>query len=85
MDEPRDEELPPSEAARARRRDHDAAAHERAGMRSGLAKGFKQILDAQVRRARDARTHRTPDELAEGEGPERPAPKKGRWRRQGGG
>lgn len=53
-DEPRDDELPPSEAARARRRDHNSSAHERAGMRTGLAKGFKQILDAQARRSREA-------------------------------
>ncbi len=46
------DELPPSEAARARRRDHDAGADARSGMRTGLAKQFKQVLDAQVRRAR---------------------------------
>jgi len=50
-DEP--DTLPPAEAARARRRDHDAAAAERAGMRTGLAKQFKQVLDAQARRGRD--------------------------------
>lgn len=38
------------EVARARRRDHDLSAPARAGMRSGLAKGFKQILDARVKR-----------------------------------
>lgn len=48
------DDLPPTEAARARRRDHDAAAAERSGMRTGLAKQFKQVLDAQVKRARDA-------------------------------
>jgi len=48
------DELPPSEAARARRRDHDAAAAERSGMRTGLAKQFKQVLDAQVKRGRAA-------------------------------
>ena len=47
------DDLPPSEAARARRRDHDAAAAARAGMRTGLAKQFKQVLDAQARRVRD--------------------------------
>jgi hypothetical protein len=50
-DDPADD-LPPAEAARARRRDHDAAAAERSGMRTGLAKQFKQVLDAQVRRGR---------------------------------
>ena len=48
------DELPPSEAARARRRDHDAGAATRSGMRTGLAKQFKQVLDAQMKRARRA-------------------------------
>ena len=47
-------DLPPSEAARARRRDRDLDAHARAGMRTGLAKQFKQVLDAQVKRAEEA-------------------------------
>ena len=53
---PEDEadDLPPAEAARARRRDHDAAAAGRSGMRTGLAKQFKQVLDTQVRRAAGA-------------------------------
>jgi hypothetical protein len=59
----RADELPPAEAARARRRDHDAAAAERSGMRTGLAKQFKQVLDAQVKRGRAA-----------GEGDEEPPP-----------
>jgi hypothetical protein len=50
----RSDELPPAEAARARRRDHDAAAAARFGMRTGLAKQFKQVLDAQVKRGRAA-------------------------------
>lgn len=49
-----DEELTPSERARARRRDRDAAAAERAGMRTGLAKQFKQVLDTQRRRGEAA-------------------------------
>lgn len=56
-DEEDDDELQalaPAEAERARRRDHDASAAERAGMRTGLAKSFKQVLDAQARRARAA-------------------------------
>lgn len=52
-DDPTDE-LPPAEAARARRRDHDAGAVGRKGMRTGLAKQFKQVLDAQVKRGRAA-------------------------------
>ena len=52
-DDPGDD-LPPTEAARARRRDHDAEAAARSGMRTGLAKQFKQVLDAQARRARAA-------------------------------
>lgn len=51
-DEP--DELPPAESARARRRDRDAGAAGRAGMRTGLAKQFKQVLDTQARRGRGA-------------------------------
>jgi hypothetical protein len=47
------DELPPAETARAKRRDRDAEARSRAGMQSGLAKQFKQVLDAQVKRARE--------------------------------
>jgi hypothetical protein len=57
----RAQELPPAEAARTRRRDHDAAAIDRKGMRTGLAKQFKQVLDAQVKRARDAAEAAGPD------------------------
>ena len=53
MDTDRDD-LTPSEAARERRRDHDAEAAKRAGMRTGLAKQFKQVLDMQVKRAKAA-------------------------------
>jgi hypothetical protein len=71
----RSDELPPAEAARARRRDHDAAAAARSGMRTGLAKQFKQVLDAQVKRGRAAATggvpkatdEETPDEVEEPE------------------
>ena len=48
------DELGAREAARAKRRDRDMDAPTRSGMRSGLSKGFKQILDAQVRRGRAA-------------------------------
>ena len=50
MDE---DELPPAEAAREKRRDRDAEARTRAGMRTGLAKQFKQVLDVQRRRAEE--------------------------------
>jgi hypothetical protein len=53
-DEDQPSELTPAEAARARRRDRDADAKARKGMRTGLAKQFKQILDAQSRRAEEA-------------------------------
>jgi hypothetical protein len=41
-----DEELPASEAARARRRDRDMTAEQRALMRPGMAKVFRQVTDA---------------------------------------
>jgi hypothetical protein len=43
------EALDPREAARMRRRDHDAGAERRALMRPGTGKVFKQILDRQAR------------------------------------
>jgi hypothetical protein len=49
-----DPEVDPREAARDRRRDRNHSAHARALMRTGLAKGFKQILDAQAHRAERA-------------------------------
>lgn len=48
-----DDEIPPSETARGRRRDRDADAQARAGMRTGLAKQFKQVLDSQRKRAEE--------------------------------
>ena len=50
----RPSELTPAEAARARRRDRDSQAKAREGMRTGLAKQFKQVLDAQASRAGEA-------------------------------
>jgi hypothetical protein len=44
-----DEDLPASEAARARRRDRDMEAEQRALMRPGLAKVFRQVTDAAAR------------------------------------
>jgi hypothetical protein len=70
-DDPADD-LPPAEAARARRRDHDAAAAERSGMRTGLAKQFKQVLDAQVRRGRASGG----GDEAEAAGEDEPPPKR---------
>lgn len=68
------DDLPPAEAARARRRDHDATAGARSGMRTGLAKQFKQVLDTQVRRARASRSG--PPVGGEDEGLTEPPPKK---------
>jgi hypothetical protein len=48
-----DDRLTPAEAARERRRDRDAEARARAGMKTGLAKQFKQVLDAQTKRAQE--------------------------------
>ena len=48
------DELDPREAERARRRDREAAAEQRALMRPGMGKVFKQILDRQSREAREA-------------------------------
>jgi plasmid stability protein len=41
-----DDELPPTEAARARRRDRDMEAETRALLRPGMAKVFRQVTDA---------------------------------------
>lgn len=41
-----DEDLPATEAARALRRDRDMTAEQRALMRPGLAKVFRQVTDA---------------------------------------
>lgn len=53
LDPDDDADLPAAEAARDRRRDHDLRAAEREGMRTGLAKQFKQVLDTQLKRARE--------------------------------
>ena len=76
------DDLPPTEAARARRRDHDAASGARSGMRTGLAEiVFKQVLDAQATRARAARSRLTPqgpgDETTSDALPEPPPKKRG--------
>jgi hypothetical protein len=48
-----DPSLDPREAARAKRRDRDAAAEDRALMQPGMGKVFKQIQDAQARAANE--------------------------------
>lgn len=50
-----EEELPPAEAARDRKRDRLMGAKARAGMRTGVAKLYKAIGDLQGRRAAEAR------------------------------
>jgi hypothetical protein len=45
-DPPSDDDLDAREAARVRRRDHDAEATRRDLMRSGMGKVFKQITDS---------------------------------------
>lgn len=46
------DELDPREAERARRRDREADAEQRALLRPGMGKVFKQIQDAQAKAAR---------------------------------
>lgn len=75
------DDLPPAEAARARRRDHDAAAPERSGMRTGLAKQFKQVLDTQVKRGRAARERDEAEDA--GEPPPAGRPPASRRRKRG--
>jgi hypothetical protein len=53
-----EDELDPREAARTRRRDHDAAAEQRELMRPGMGKVFKQIQDTQKREADALETDR---------------------------
>jgi hypothetical protein len=54
------DDLDPTEAARARRRDRDAAAKARELMRPGMGKVFKQIQDAQAKAAKAAPKRRRP-------------------------
>jgi len=74
----RDEgELPPAEAARDRRRDRDVDAPARAGMRTGLAKQFKQVLDSQRKRAEeDEKAGGDPDRTGRGSGRQPTPPRK---------
>lgn len=48
-----DPNVNPRERARAKRRDRDAAAEDRALMQPGMGKVFKQIQDAQAKAAED--------------------------------
>lgn len=67
-----DDELPPSEAARDRRRDRRSTASAKGLMRTGTAKVFKQILDRQAARAEEddtaTRTRKRRRHEEEGEG-----------------
>ena len=53
-----DQPLDEREQARIKRRDRDASAQGRALMRTGLAKNFKQILDVQAKKGREAKEAR---------------------------
>ena len=75
-DDDTSDDLSPAEAARDRRRDHDAAAAARSGMRTGLAKQFKQVLDAQLKRARSAGSRGAAESGAENDAPSEPPPRK---------
>jgi len=48
-----DPDVDPREAARAKRRDRDASAEDRALLQPGMGKVFKQIQDAQAKAARE--------------------------------
>jgi hypothetical protein len=48
------DDLDPREAERLRRRDREAAAEQRALLRPGMGKVFKQIQDAQARAAKES-------------------------------
>ena len=47
------DDVDPREAARIRRRDREAEAEDRALMKPGMGKVFKQIQDAQAKAARE--------------------------------
>jgi len=64
-----DDDLDAREAARIRRRDHDADAARRDLMRSGMGKVFKQITDSWGEKAFERETR--PQKRAT-EGPNRP-------------
>jgi hypothetical protein len=74
-----EDQINPAEAARDRRRDRDADARARAGMQTGLAKQFKQVLDTQKRRAdeaeRDLAALRADDEARRKRAKDKPSPR----------
>ena len=53
------DDLDPREAERVRRRDRELRAEERALMKPGMGKVFKQIQDAQVKAAKQPPKRRT--------------------------
>jgi len=55
-----DDELDARESERVRRRDRDAARAHTELMRPGMGKVFKQILDAQVKAAKEPPKRRRP-------------------------
>jgi hypothetical protein len=61
-----DDELDPREAARVRRRDHDAAAEQRDLMRPGMGKVFKQIQDTLKREADAVEARRAAESSGKG-------------------
>jgi hypothetical protein len=54
------DDLDPREVERARRRDREAAAEQRALMRPGMGKVFKQIQDAQAKAVKTTPKRRGP-------------------------
>jgi hypothetical protein len=52
------EDLDPREAERVRRRNREAEAEQRALMKPGMGKVFKQIQDAQAKAAKEPRKRR---------------------------
>lgn len=52
------DDLDPREAERVRRRDREAEAEQRALMKPGMGKVFKQIQDAQAKAAKEPRKRR---------------------------
>lgn len=58
------DDVDPREAERIRRRDRDLAAEERALMKPGMGKVFKQIQDAQAKAAKEPPSRRSPGRRA---------------------
>jgi len=62
------DDISAAEKAREKRRDRDAEARARAGMRTGLAKQFKQVLDVQRQRADEVERREESATETEGQG-----------------